>query len=69
VPNSVRGFLPGVAYQVGVALSSAVAYVETVFAARTTYAMAMSLTAVTVFSLAALAARAGPERHGEAWTS
>src|SRR5678816_3436276 len=48
-PDSVRGFLPGFAYQCGVLLAGSVAYVEAVFAQRTTYANAMALTAVTVF--------------------
>jgi SHS family lactate transporter-like MFS transporter len=68
-PNSVRGFLPGFAYQCGVALASSVAYIEAVFAARASYAVAMSLTAVTVFSLAALVAWLGPERHGSEFTT
>jgi hypothetical protein len=44
--------------------ASGVAYIEAVFAERTTYANAMSLTAVTVFSLAAIVAWFGRERHG-----
>jgi SHS family lactate transporter-like MFS transporter len=40
-----------------------VAYVEAVFAQRTSYANAMALTAVTVFLLAALIASRGPERR------
>jgi SHS family lactate transporter-like MFS transporter len=63
-PDSVRGFLPGFAYQVGVMFASGVAYIEAVFAERTTYANAMSLTAITVFSLAAIVAWLGRERHG-----
>ena len=55
-PDSVRGFLPGFAYQCGVLLASSVAYVETVFAERMTYAQAMALTAVTVFTLGAIVA-------------
>ena len=62
-PDSVRGFLPGFAYQCGVLLAGSVAYVEAVFAQRTSYANAMALTAVTVFLLAALIASRGPERR------
>jgi SHS family lactate transporter-like MFS transporter len=62
-PNSVRGFLPGFAYQCGVALAGTVAYIIAFFAERTSYSNAMALTAVTVFSLAAIAAWAGKERH------
>jgi SHS family lactate transporter-like MFS transporter len=66
-PNGVRGFLPGFAYQCGTALASSVAYLEAVFANRTTYAVAMSLTAVTVFSLGAIVGWLGPERHGQSF--
>jgi SHS family lactate transporter-like MFS transporter len=63
-PDSVRGFLPGFAYQCGVALAFAVSYVEAVFTERTTYANSMALTAVTVFVGGAVAAWFGRERHG-----
>lgn len=63
-PDSVRGFLPGFAYQCGVALAASVSYVEAVFAERTTYANSMALTAATVFLGGALAAWFGRERHG-----
>ena len=63
-PDSVRGFVPGFAYQCGVLFASSVVYIEALFAQRMTYAKAMSLTAVTVFTLAAIAAWAGRERRG-----
>jgi len=63
-PDNVRGFLPGFAYQCGVALAGSVARIEAVFAEHTSYAVAMSLTAVTVFSLAALVAWLGREQRG-----
>src|ERR1041385_1970515 len=63
-PDSVRGFLPGFAYQCGVAVAGTVAYIEAVFADHMTYATAMAATAVTVFSLGAVAAWVGKERHG-----
>jgi MFS transporter, SHS family, lactate transporter len=66
-PDSVRGFLPGFAYQCGVAFAGTVAYIEAVFADHMTYATAMALTAVTVFTLGAIAAWAGRERHGVAF--
>jgi SHS family lactate transporter-like MFS transporter len=62
-PDSVRGFLPGFAYQCGVAVAGTVAYIEAVFAARFSYASAMALTAATVFILAAIAVSLGNERH------
>ena len=63
-PDSVRGFLPGFAYQCGVMLASYVTYIEAVFAERTTYANSMALTAVTVFAGGAIAAWFGRERRG-----
>jgi SHS family lactate transporter-like MFS transporter len=63
-PDSVRGFLPGFAYQCGALLASSVAYIEAVVARRTSYANAMALTAVTVFTLGAIVVALGPERRG-----
>ena len=63
-PDSVRGFLPGFAYQVGVMLASYVTYIEAVFAEHTTYANSMALTAATVFAGGAIAAWFGRERRG-----
>jgi MFS transporter, SHS family, lactate transporter len=62
-PDSVRGFLPGFAYQCGVLIAGTVAYIEAVFAARFTYASAMAMTALTVFTLAAIVVSLGRERH------
>ncbi|HEY7232977.1 MAG TPA: MFS transporter [Gemmatimonadaceae bacterium] len=63
-PDSVRGFLPGFAYQCGVMLAASVTYLEAVFAERTSYANSMALTAATVFIGGAIAAWFGRERHG-----
>ena len=63
-PDSVRGFLPGFAYQCGVLVASSVVYIEAVFARTMSYATAMALTAVTVFALAAIVAAVGKERKG-----
>jgi SHS family lactate transporter-like MFS transporter len=63
-PDSVRGFLPGFAYQCGVLMASSVVYVETLFAAHVSYATSMALTAVTVFAFAAGMAAVGRERRG-----
>ena len=63
-PNSVRGFLPGFAYQCGVLLAGSVAYVEALFAERTTYARAMALTALTVFVGAIIMVALGREKRG-----
>jgi len=63
-PDSVRGFLPGFAYQCGVAVAGTVAYIEAVFADHMPYSRAMAFTAFTVFSFGAIAAWLGRERHG-----
>jgi MFS transporter, SHS family, lactate transporter len=63
-PDSVRGFLPGFAYQCGVALAGLVAYVQAVFAARTSYPTTMALTAVTVLLGAILVNALGRENRG-----
>jgi MFS transporter, SHS family, lactate transporter len=63
-PDSVRGFLPGFAYQCGVLVAGSVAYIEALFAERMSYAMAMSATAATVFAGAALFAALGREQPG-----
>jgi len=63
-PDSVRGFLPGFAYQCGVLLAGSVAYIEALFAERMSYAWAMSLTAVTVFAGAVLVIALGREKRG-----
>ncbi|MGH7619972.1 MAG: MFS transporter [Gemmatimonadaceae bacterium] len=62
-PDSVRGFLPGFAYQCGVAAAGLVGYIEAVFAEHMSYAHAMSFTAVTVFALGAIVAWFGSEKH------
>jgi len=66
-PDPVRGFLPGFAYQCGVAVAGTVAYIEAIFADRMTYATAMAFTAATVFILGAIAAWAGKEKRGVAF--
>src|SRR5213595_1297395 len=62
-PDSVRGFMPGFAYQCGVLIASSVAYLEALFATRMSYAQSMAIVAVTVFSAAAVIAWAGREQH------
>jgi SHS family lactate transporter-like MFS transporter len=63
-PDPVRGFLPGFAYQCGVLFAGSIAYIEALFAQRTSYATAMALTAVTVFGGAILMTAVGREQHG-----
>lgn len=63
-PDSVRGFLPGFAYQCGVLLAGSVAYLEATFARHLNYAAAMALTALTVFAVGVVVIAFGPERRG-----
>lgn len=63
-PDAVRGFLPGFAYQCGMLIAGTVGYLQALAAAHVSYAEAMAITAGVVFTVAALAAVAGPERHG-----
>ncbi len=63
-PNSVRGFLPGFAYQCGVLLASSIVYIQAVFATRMSYATAMAVTASTVFVMAAIMTAIGKEKRG-----
>jgi SHS family lactate transporter-like MFS transporter len=63
-PDSVRGFLPGFAYQCGVLLASSVAFMEAILAQHIRYENAMALTAFVVFTLAAVVVAVGRERRG-----
>jgi len=63
-PDSVRGFLPGFAYQCGVLLAGSVGYLEAVFARQLNYATAMALTALTVFAIGIIVIALGKERPG-----
>src|SRR6266704_269727 len=66
-PDSVRGFLPGFAYQCGVFLAGYIGYAEARVAEHLNYAWAMALVAATVFVLGAVVALLGPERRGVAF--
>ncbi|HVH68422.1 MAG TPA: MFS transporter [Gemmatimonadales bacterium] len=66
-PDGVRGFLPGFAYQCGVAIASRIPHVQALFAAHTSYAQSMALSAATVFAVGAVVASLGPERRGVAF--
>ena len=63
-PDSVRGFLPGFAYQCGVALAAFVPTLQASIATRLTYTVAMPLTAGLAFIGCAIVAWLGPERRG-----
>ncbi len=66
-PDGVRGFLPGFAYQCGVAVASQIPHVQALFAAHATYAQTMALSAALVFVAGAVVAVLGPERRGVAF--
>ena len=68
-PDSVRGLLPGFAYQTAGIVASSVVYIEAVYAQKTSYATAMALTAVSVFALASIMAAVGRERRGHTFGS
>jgi len=63
-PDSVRGFLPGFAYQCGVLLAGSVAYIEAVLKNRMSFAAAMAITAATVFTGAIVMTALGREKRG-----
>jgi len=68
-PDSVRGLLPGFAYQTAGIIASSVVYIEAVYAQKTSYATAMALTAISVFVLASVMAAVGRERRGHTFGS
>jgi SHS family lactate transporter-like MFS transporter len=63
-PDSVRGFLPGFAYQCGAAIAAFLPTLQAWFAQRVTYTVAMPLTAGIAFIVCAIVAWLGPERRG-----
>jgi SHS family lactate transporter-like MFS transporter len=63
-PDSVRGFLPGFAYQCGVLIAGVVPVFEAIIAEHTSYANAMALTAFSVFIMAAIVVALGREKRG-----
>ena len=63
-PDSVRGFLPGFAYQCGVLLAGSVAYIQAIFAARTSNPTTMALTTLTVLIGAVIVTALGREKRG-----
>jgi MFS transporter, SHS family, lactate transporter len=63
-PDSVRGFLPGFAYQCGVCLAGSIAFLQAMLTKHTTYANAMALTALVVFTCAIVVISTGRERRG-----
>ncbi len=63
-PNSIRGFMPGFAYQCGVLLAGPVVYLEPLLAEKMSYATAMAATAAIAFVCTAVVAGLGREKKG-----
>jgi SHS family lactate transporter-like MFS transporter len=63
-PDSVRGFLPGFAYQCAVAIAGTIGYLQSALKAQMSLVNAMALTAVIVFVAAAIVIGTSRERKG-----
>jgi len=63
-PDTVRGFMPGFAYQCGVAAAASIVYLQAVLSDHFSFAGTMALTAFIVFVLAAVVVAAGREHRG-----
>lgn len=63
-PDTLRGFFPGFAYQLGVAIAAFSAPIETALGKRMTYGHAMGIFAAIVLILGAAVIALGPEAHG-----
>jgi len=62
-PGALRGFFPGLAYQLGVLIAAGSATVEAALTRHFTYAQAMGGFAAVSFVLGAVVILAGPEAH------
>jgi SHS family lactate transporter-like MFS transporter len=62
-PDKLRGFFPGLAYQLGVLCAARSPYMEAVMAQHIGYAKAMAIFAVIVLLVGAVVIYAGPEAH------
>lgn len=63
-PDTLRGFFPGFAYQLGVLIASFSAPVEAFLGKRISYGHAMAIFAAIVLLLGAIVIVFGPEAHG-----
>ena len=63
-PGQLRGFFPGLAYQVGVLIASTISYIEPVLGERFSYTQSMGVLAAAVLSIGALVIYFGPEAKG-----
>ena len=64
VPDQIRGFMPGFAYQCGILLAGSITYLQALFGSATSYSNAMALTGLVVFASTAVVALLGPEKKG-----
>src|SRR5580692_2327631 len=64
VPDQIRGFMPGFAYQCGILFAGSITYIQAVFGGATSYSNAMALTALAVFASTAIIVSLGPEKKG-----
>ena len=62
-PGSVRGFLPGFAYQLGVLVAAPAPWIEALMSRHLGYGPAMGLFAAAAFVIGAIVIAAGPEAH------
>jgi SHS family lactate transporter-like MFS transporter len=63
-PNHLRGFFPGLAYQLGVMFAASIPYVEAALGERFTYTQAMGGLVSLVFIIAFIVVFFGPEAKG-----
>ncbi len=62
-PDQLRGFFPGLAYQLGVLCASSAPYLEALMSARMSYGEAMGIFAAVAFVGTILVIAPGPEAH------
>ena len=63
-PGHLRGFFPGLAYQIGALCASRITYFEAVLGEHLSYARAMGTLAAIVLLMGAIVFANGPENRG-----
>ena len=66
-PPQLRGFFPGIVYQMGVLGASSISYIEARLGEHLTYSRAMSMSMVVVLMCLWLILKFGPEAKGVAF--
>ena len=66
-PDTLRGFFPGLAYQLGVLFAASSAYLEAIMGKRMSYGHAMGIFAAIVLIVGAVVIALGPEARGIAF--